>query len=183
MNGVNKVILIGYVGNEPQCNNSRGGSLVTSMQIATTQRWKDQQGQDQSKTEWHNLVFFNRLAEVAGEYVKKGDPLYVEGSLQTDKYTDKNGIEKYSTKIIVSQMQMLGSKENGGGNNNQGNNNNRGSNNNQGGRQQNNNQGQYRGNNNQSAPRGQNNNQRTQYSQSRDGAPGGNDFHDDDIPF
>ena len=179
MNGVNKVILVGYVGSDPQCNQGRnGGGMVTTMQIATTQRWKDQQGQDQSKTEWHNLVFFKRLAEVAGDYVKKGDPLYVEGSLQTDKYTDKNGIEKYTTKVIVSQMQMLGSKDsdnNGGGNNqSRNNNNNRGSNQNQS-RQQNNNNNQSRNNSQNS------NNQRTQYSQSRDGAP--DDLPYDDIPF
>lgn len=108
--GVNKVILVGTVGKDPEVRYSQAGSANASLSIATNEKWKDKQGQVQERTEWHRLKFFGKLAEIAGEYVKKGQQLYIEGSLRTDKYTDKQGVERYTTDIIVSEMQMLGGR-------------------------------------------------------------------------
>lgn len=116
--GVNKVILVGRLGNDPDVRYTASGSAVTAISIATSESWKDKAtGQQQERTEWHRVVFFGRLAEIAGQYLKKGSQVYVEGPLRTNKYTDKNGIERYSTDINASELQMLGGNQ--GGNFNQ----------------------------------------------------------------
>ncbi len=112
--GINKVILVGTVGKDPEVRYSQAGSANVTLSLATNESWKDKNGEKQERTEWHRLKFFGKLAEIAGEYVKKGQQLYVEGSLRTDKYTDKQGIERYTTDIIVNDMQMLGGKAGGG---------------------------------------------------------------------
>lgn len=117
--GVNKVILVGNLGADPETRYTAGGQAITSIRIATSEAWKDKQtGEQQERTEWHRVKFFGRLAEIAGEYLKKGRQVYVEGSLRTDKYTDKDGIERFSTDIVADEMQMLGGNpgaEGGGG--------------------------------------------------------------------
>ena len=110
---VNKVILIGRLGKDPETRYMPNGEAVTNITLATSEKWKDKSGEKQEKTEWHNLVFFRRLAEVAGEYLKKGAEIYVEGKLTTEKY-EKDGVTRYTTKIIVNEMTMLGSKSSGG---------------------------------------------------------------------
>ena len=115
MASVNKVILIGNLGRDPETRYTTGGDAVTNLRIATTETWKDKAGEKQEKTEWHTVVLFGRQAEIAGEYLKKGRPVYIEGRLQTRKYTDKEGVEKYSTEIVGDRMQLLGSREVGGG--------------------------------------------------------------------
>lgn len=115
--GINKVILVGRLGQDPDVRYTAGGSAVTTISIATSESWKDRNtGQQQERTEWHRVVFFGRLAEIAGQYLKKGSQVYVEGSLRTNKYTDKNGIERYSTDINANELQMLGGGGGGGGN-------------------------------------------------------------------
>jgi len=112
--GVNKVILVGRLGQNPDVRYTAGGTAVTTISVATSESWKDRNtGQQQERTEWHRVVFFGRLAEVAGEYLGKGSQVYVEGSLRTNKYTDKNGIERYATDINASVLQMLGSASGG----------------------------------------------------------------------
>lgn len=114
MKGVNKVILIGNVGKDPETRYSAGGTAIASVSVATSEGWKDKQtGEKQERTEWHRVKFFGKLAEIVGEYVKKGSQVYVEGALRTDKYTDKQGVERYSTDIIASEMQMLGGRPEG----------------------------------------------------------------------
>ena len=114
--GINKVILVGNLGADPETRYTTSGSAITSIRIATSESWKDKQtGEQQERTEWHRVKFFGRLAEIAGEYLKKGRQVYVEGSLRTDKYTDKDGVERYSTDIIANEMQMLGGAGGGGG--------------------------------------------------------------------
>jgi single-strand DNA-binding protein len=115
MASVNKVILIGNLGRDPETRYTTGGDAVTNLRIATTDTWKDKAGEKQEKTEWHTVVLFGRQAEIAGEYLKKGRPVYIEGRLQTRKYTDKEGVEKYSTEIVGDRMQLLGGREGGGG--------------------------------------------------------------------
>src|SRR6185295_10891527 len=115
MASVNKVILIGNLGRDPETRYTTGGDAVTNLRIATTETWKDKSGERQEKTEWHTVVLFGRQAEIAGEYLKKGRPVYIEGRLQTRKYTDKEGVEKYSTEIVGDRMQLLGGREGGGG--------------------------------------------------------------------
>ena len=119
--GINKVILVGNLGNDPDVKATQGGTTITTISVATSEQWKDKQtGQAQERTEWHRVKFFGRLAEIAGDYLKKGSQVYIEGSLRTDKYTDKNGVERYTTDIIANEMQMLGGKgggEGGGGGN------------------------------------------------------------------
>ena len=113
MRGVNKVILVGNVGKDPETRYSAGGTAIASVSVATSESWKDKQtGEKQERTEWHRVKFFGKLAEIVGEHVKKGSQVYVEGSLRTDKYTDKQGVERYSTDIIANDMQMLGGKSN-----------------------------------------------------------------------
>ncbi len=110
--GVNKVILIGNLGKDPEVRYMPSGGAVANITVATTDSWKDKQtGEKKETTEWHSVVFFNRLAEIAGEYLKKGSKVYIEGSLKTEKYQDKaTGADRYSTKIIANEMQMLDGK-------------------------------------------------------------------------
>ena len=115
MASVNKVILIGNLGRDPETRYTTGGDAITNLNIATSEQWKDKSGEKQEKTEWHRVVLFGRQAEIAGEYLKKGRSVYIEGRLQTRKYTDKDGVEKYSTEIVGDRMQLLGSREGGGG--------------------------------------------------------------------
>jgi len=114
MASVNKVILIGNLGRDPETRYTTGGDAVTNLRIATTETWKDKSGEKQEKTEWHTVVLFGRQAEIAGEYLKKGRSVYIEGRLQTRKYTDKEGVEKYSTEVVGDRMQLLGGREGGG---------------------------------------------------------------------
>jgi single-strand DNA-binding protein len=115
--GVNKVILVGNLGADPETRYTASGSAITSIRIATSESWKDKEtGEQQERTEWHRVKFFGRLAEIAGEYLKKGRQVYIEGSLRTEKYTDKDGVERYSTDVVANEMQMLGgSRDEGGG--------------------------------------------------------------------
>ena len=115
MASVNKVILIGNLGRDPETRYTTGGDAVTNLNIATSEQWKDKSGEKQERTEWHRVVLFGRQAEIAGEYLKKGRSVYIEGRLQTRKYTDKDGVEKYSTEIVADRMQLLGSREGGSG--------------------------------------------------------------------
>ena len=112
---VNKVILVGRLGKDPETRYMTNGEAVTNVTLATSENWKDKNGEKQERTEWHNLVFYRRLAEVAGEYLKKGSQIYVEGKIQTRKWQDKDGKDRYTTEIIVNEMQMLGSKTGGAG--------------------------------------------------------------------
>jgi single-strand DNA-binding protein len=110
--GINKVILIGNLGKDPEVRYTAGGSAVANLRIATTESWKDKQsGEKKEATEWHSVVLFGKLGEIAGEYLKKGRTVYIEGRLQTRKYQDKEGVERYSTEIVASDMQMLGGGE------------------------------------------------------------------------
>lgn len=109
--GVNKVVLIGNLGQDPETRYMPSGGAVTNVTLATSETWKDKTtGQPQERTEWHRLVFFNRLAEIAGEYLKKGAKIYAEGSLRTRKWTDQQQVERHTTEIVVSEMQMLDSR-------------------------------------------------------------------------
>jgi single-strand DNA-binding protein len=110
--GINKVIIVGNLGADPEVRYTGGGTAITSLSIATSEQWTDKQsGEKQERTEWHRVKLFGKLAEIAGEYLKKGRQVYIEGSLRTDKYTDKNGVERYSTDIVANEMQMLGGNE------------------------------------------------------------------------
>src|SRR3982751_1350786 len=115
MASVNKVILIGNLGRDPETRFMPSGDAICNISIATTENWKDKNGEKQEKTEWHRVAFFGKLAEIAGEYLKKGSQVYVEGRLQTRKWQDKDGQDKYMTEIVASQMQMLGSRQGMGG--------------------------------------------------------------------
>jgi single-strand DNA-binding protein len=109
--GINKVILIGHLGQDPEVKYMPSGSAVANVSIATTESWKDKNtGEKKDKTEWHRVIFFARLAEIVGEYLRKGSQVYVEGRLQTRKWQDKNGQDRYTTEIVASEMQMLGGK-------------------------------------------------------------------------
>jgi single-strand DNA-binding protein len=114
MASVNKVILVGNLGRDPETRYTTGGDAVTNIRLATTDVWKDKNGEKQERTEWHNIVFYGRQAEIAGEYLKKGRQIYVEGRLQTRKWQDKEGQDRYTTEIIADRMQMLGTREGGG---------------------------------------------------------------------
>ncbi|MGL4476244.1 MAG: single-stranded DNA-binding protein [Shewanella sp.] len=114
--GVNKVILVGNLGQDPEVRYMPNGNAVANITVATSESWKDQQGQQQERTEWHRVVFFGKLAEIAGEYLRKGSQVYVEGKLQTRKWKDQSGQDRYSTEIVVDQsgsMQMLGGRPQG----------------------------------------------------------------------
>ncbi|GAA5442631.1 single-stranded DNA-binding protein [Microbulbifer sp. NBRC 101763] len=115
--GINKVILIGNLGNDPETKYMPSGGAVTNISLATSEGWKDKQtGQPQERTEWHRVVFFNRLAEIAGEYLRKGSKVFVEGSLRTRKWQDKNtGQDRYTTEIVADEMQMLDGRGEQGG--------------------------------------------------------------------
>jgi single-strand DNA-binding protein len=114
MASVNKVILLGNLGRDPETRYTTGGDAVTNLNVATNEQWKDKNGEKQERTEWHRVVLFGRQAEVAGEYLKKGRSVYIEGRLQTRKYTDKDGVEKYSTEIVADRMQLVGGGREGG---------------------------------------------------------------------
>ena len=116
MASVNKVIIIGNLGKDPEVRYLPSGSAICNITVATSRQWKDKNsGERQEETEWHRITFFDRMAEIAGEYLKKGRPVYVEGRLKTRKYTDKDGVEKYATDIVATEMQLLGGREGGGG--------------------------------------------------------------------
>ena len=155
--GVNKVILVGNLGKDPEMKYTASGAAIANITIATSESWNDKQtGEKQEKTEWHRVVFFRRLAEIAGEYLRKGSQVYIEGKLQTRKWQDQNGQDRYTTEIVANEMQMRGRRGGEGESRPQG-----------GGG------GGFRNNPNQPA--------RQQQQQS---APQGeNDFADDDIPF
>ena len=116
MASVNKVIIVGNLGRDPETRYTPGGEALTTISVATTDTWRDKaSGEKKENTEWHRIVFFGKLAEIAGQYLKKGSQVYVEGSLRTRKYTDKDGVEKYATDIRADSMQMLGSRQGMGG--------------------------------------------------------------------
>lgn len=164
--GINKVIIVGNLGADPEVRHTGGGTAVCSFNVATSESWTDKQsGEKQERTEWHRVKMFGRLAEIAGEYLKKGRQVYIEGSLRTDKYTDKQGVEKYSTDIIANEMQMLGGNEGGSG----------GGQRSQGGGQQRQGGGNYGG---QSRGSDQYGNESRQAP-----APADSGFADDEIPF
>ena len=159
MSSMSKTILVGRLGGDPEVKYTGGGTAVANFSVATSEKWTDKQsGQKQEKTEWHKIVIWGKLAEICGEYLKKGALVYLEGRNETEKWTDKEGIERYTTKVICHEMKMLGSKDDGqrsGGGSRDGNN---------GSRPQ-----------QQQRPGGQQQNQRQQQQQSN--------FDDDDIPF
>jgi len=115
MASVNKVILIGNLGADPETRYLPSGDAVTNIRVATTEKWRDKGGEQQEHTEWHRIAFFGKLAEIAGEYLKKGSPVYVEGRIRTRKWQDKEGQDKYSTEIVADRMQLLGSRGGGAG--------------------------------------------------------------------
>ena len=111
--GVNKVILVGNLGNDPEVKNTQNGGVIANITVATSESWKDQQGNTQEKTEWHRVVMYRKTAEIARDYLRKGSKIYLEGSLQTRKWQDKNGQDRYTTEIIAREFQMLDSKPEG----------------------------------------------------------------------
>lgn len=117
MRGINKVTILGTLGADPEVRYTKDGTAIATMSLATNERWKDKDGNPQERTEWHRVKFFGRTAEVAGEYLTKGKSVYIEGKLRTEKYTDKEGIERYSTDIIGSEMQLLSKPERSEGGN------------------------------------------------------------------
>ena len=178
--GVNKVIIVGNCGQDPETRFMPSGGAVTNLSIATSESWKDKNtGDQQERTEWHKVVFFNRLAEIAGEYVKKGSKLYVEGSLRTRKWQGQDGQDRFTTEIVASEMQMLDSRggAQGGGDYQQSSNSQQPSN------QQYSQQSapQQQSSAQQSAPQQQNAPQQGQNAPQQ--APQGMDSFDDDIPF
>ncbi len=121
MASVNKVIIIGNLGKDPEVRYATSGSAICNITVATSRNWKDKtSGERQEETEWHRVTFFDRMAEVAGEYLKKGKSVYIEGRLKTRKWTDKEGVERYTTEIMADRMEMLGSRDAGGGGGGQG---------------------------------------------------------------
>lgn len=111
MNGINKAILIGRLGDDPEIRHTQGGKVVANLSLATSEKWKDKDsGEQHEKTDWHRVVFFGRQAEVAGEYLRKGSQVYIEGKLQTRKWQDKDGNDRYTTEIVGRELQMLGGK-------------------------------------------------------------------------
>jgi single-strand DNA-binding protein len=114
--GINKVILIGNLGQDPETRTTPGGTTVTNIRIATSESWTDKaSGEKKEQTEWHTVVMWNRLGEIAAEYLRKGSQVYIEGRLQTRKWQDKTGNDRYSTEVVASEMQMLGGRSSGGG--------------------------------------------------------------------
>ena len=190
--GINKVILVGNLGNDPDVKYTQAGMAITRISLATTSVRKDKDGNQQERTEWHRVVFFGKLGEIAGEYLRKGSSVYVEGSLRYDKYTGQDGVEKYSTDIVADDMQMLGGRGEGGGGGGGGNfsggerpqrqqvprqeyGGGGGGGNARGGQG-----GGYNQGGNQGGGYGQ---QRPQQQQPQQSAPPMDDFADDDIPF
>jgi single-strand DNA-binding protein len=113
--GINKVILVGNLGNDPETKYTQGGMAVTKASLATTSVRKDKEGNTQERTEWHRVTFFGKLGEIAGEYLRKGSQVYVEGSIRYDKYTGQDGVERYTTDILANELQMLGGRGDGDG--------------------------------------------------------------------
>lgn len=113
MSGVNKVILVGRLGADPELKTLESGTTVASIRLATTERFKDKNGNPQESTEWHNVVLWRGLADITGKYLKKGDQVYIEGKIKTRKWTDQNGVDRYSTDIVASEMTMLGGSSSG----------------------------------------------------------------------
>jgi single-strand DNA-binding protein len=113
---VNKAILVGHLGKDPEVRYMPNGEAVANVTLATSETWKDKTGEKQEKTEWHNIVFYKRLAEIVGQYLKKGSLIYVEGRITTEKWQDKEGKDRYTTKIVANEMKMLGGKSSGGSN-------------------------------------------------------------------
>lgn len=112
MSSLNKAMIIGHLGRDPETRYAASGDAITNITIATSEQWKDKQtGEKKEATEWHRVVFYRKLAEIAGQYLKKGSLVYVEGKIQTRKWTDKEGVERYSTEIVADSMQMLGSRQ------------------------------------------------------------------------
>ena len=153
--GINKVILVGNLGQDPEVRYTPAGAAVTTISVATTEAWNDKDGNKQERTEWHRVVFFRRLAEIAGEYLKKGSQVYIEGQLRTNKWQDKSGNDRYTTEIIANEMQMLGGRPGSGG-------------------------GMGGGGNMPSAPKSNNN--QSNNNKSNENGPNYDDF-DDEIPF
>ena len=154
--GINKVILVGNLGKDPEMKYTASGAAIANITVATSESWNDKQtGEKVEKTEWHRVVFFRRLAEIAGEYLRKGSQVYIEGKLQTRKWQDQNGQDRYTTEVVGDEMQMLGSRGGGEG----------------GGRPQ-------------GGGGGFRSNQPAQPAQETSAAPAGDGgFNDDDIPF
>ncbi|WP_303759544.1 single-stranded DNA-binding protein [Alcanivorax jadensis] len=172
--GVNKVILIGNLGADPETRFMPSGGAVTNVRLATSESWKDKQsGQMQERTEWHRVVFFNKLGEIAGEYLKKGSKVYIEGSIRTRKWQGQDGQDRYTTEIVANEMQMLDGRGDGGGGQGGG----YASQGNQGGYQ---NQNENYGGGGSAAPQ---QNQNPGQSQNQGGFSGPADDFDDDIPF
>ena len=169
--GVNKVILVGNLGADPEMRQTGSGTAICSFTLATSESWTDKQsGEKQERTEWHRIKIFGRLGEIAHEYLKKGRQVYIEGSIRTDKFTGKDGVEKYFTDIIASEMQMLGSNEGGGGGG--------------GGMQRERPQGSSGGGQRQGGGGGQSRGGDNYGNQSRQApAPADSGFADDEIPF
>jgi single-strand DNA-binding protein len=114
--GVNRVIIVGNLGNDPEAKHSQAGAAITNITVATSENWKDKNtGEAQERTEWHRVVFFNRLAEIAAQYLRKGSKVYIEGSLRTRKWQDQQGNDRYTTEIVASEMQMLDARSEGAG--------------------------------------------------------------------
>lgn len=113
MASLNKVILIGALGADPETRYAPSGDCITNIRLATSESWKDKQGQKQEETEWHRVVFFKKLAEIAGQYLKKGAPVYIEGRIKTRKWQDKDGVDQYTTEIHAHEMKMLGKRDSG----------------------------------------------------------------------
>jgi len=120
MASVNKAILIGNLGADPELRYTQSGSAVANFNIATTEKWRDKDGQQQERTEWHRIVLWSRLAEIAKEYLRKGSSVYIEGRIQTRNYDDKDGVKRYITEIVGDRMQLLGARQGGGGQSNAG---------------------------------------------------------------
>ncbi|KRG69723.1 single-stranded DNA-binding protein [Stenotrophomonas terrae] len=180
--GINKVILVGNLGNDPDTKYTQAGMAITRISLATTSVRKDRDGNQQERTEWHRVVFFGKLGEIAGEYLRKGSSVYVEGELRYDKYTGQDGVEKYTTDIVANEMQMLGGRGEGGGGGMGGDRPQRQSAPRQ---QQGGGQGGY-GNQDQGGGGGYGGGQRQQQRQApaqQQSAPPMDDFADDDIPF
>ena len=172
--GVNKVILIGNLGADPETRFMPSGGAVTNVRLATSETWKDKQsGQMQERTEWHRVVFFNKLGEIAGEYLKKGSKVYIEGSIRTRKWQGQDGQDRYTTEIVANEMQMLDGRGDGGGGQGGG----YASQGNQGGYQ---NQNENYGGGGSAAPQ---QNQNPGQNQNQGGFSGPADDFDDDIPF
>jgi len=176
MRGINKVIIIGNLGNDPEARQFGNGGSVTNISVATSEQWTDKQsGEKKEATEWHRIVLFNRLGEIAAQYLRKGSKVYIEGSLRTRKYQDSNGQDKYITEIRADQLQMLDGRDEGQAPNNQ-------QNNNRPAQQDSSYQNNQQGGNHQQ-PQQNNNHQQSQAPQNTAMAGGGMGPVDDDIPF